>query len=110
MSWFYRSAPNLRTQVTPAVLEYWRSLGWTIHRVGQAVYAHDPENQHHLILGCWGKRDPAPAWACRLGHVSAGYQRRLERCFDEQVWANRNPDAPWWTYGQPRVYRWDRQP
>ncbi|MGD0020486.1 MAG: hypothetical protein ABSD62_14685 [Candidatus Limnocylindrales bacterium] len=111
MSWFYRwPAPTLRTRVTLAILEQWRAEGWTIHRVGQAVYCHDPESQHHLILGCWGKRDQAPAWAGRLGRPSEGYQRRYERCFDEQIWNGRNSDAPWWTLGQLRVYSWERQP
>ncbi len=98
--------PNLRTHVTPAVLAYWRTLGWTTHRVGQAVYAHDPSGRHHLLVGVWSKRDPLPAWAGRLGRVSEGYQRRLERCYDEQVWSTR-PLAPWWRWPAPTVYRWD---
>jgi hypothetical protein len=101
--------PNLRTHVTPAVLAYWRRLGWTVHTVGQAVYAHDPDGYHHLLVGVWPRRGPIPRWAPRLGSVSAGYERRLERCWREQA-GRRNPDVPWWQRPQPVVYSWDGQP
>jgi catechol-2,3-dioxygenase len=100
------------------VLAYWRELGWTVHTVGQAVYAHSPDGHHHLIVGCWGKREPRPAWADRLGHVSEGYDRRQERCRDEQAWRRLARDdrgrflglMQWWRWPQPVVYRWDGQP
>ena len=98
--------PNLRTHVTPAVLDYWRRLGYSVHVVGQAVYAHSPDDHHHLLVGVWPRRGPVPSWADRLGRVPAGYERRLDRCWHEQV-ERRNPDAPWWTWPQPVLYRWD---
>ena len=71
--------PNLRTHVTPAVLAYWRRLGWTTHVVGHAVYAHSPDGRHHVLVGVWGKHEAPPCWADRLGRISAGYERRLWR-------------------------------
>ena len=97
------------------MLAYWRELGWTVHVVGQAVYAHS--GNHHLLVGVWSKREPIPAWADRLGRVSPGYERRLERCYDEQAWRRLARDArgrfvgvmPWWSWPQPVLYRWDGQ-
>jgi hypothetical protein len=98
--------PNLRTHVTPAVLAYWRRLGWTTHVVGQAAYAHSPDGHHHLLVGVWGRRDRRPLWADRLGRISEGYERRRDRCWCEQA-DRRNPDAAWWTWPLPVVYRWE---
>lgn len=114
----HAAPPNLRTHVTPAVLAYWRTLGWTTHVVGQAVYAHSPDGHHHLLVGVWGKRDPRPVWADRLGQVSAGWERRLDRCDHEQASRRMARDErgrwlglmQWWRWPQPVVYRWDGQP
>jgi hypothetical protein len=110
--------PNLRTHVTPAVLDYWRELGWTCHVVGRAVYAHSPDGHHHLLVGCWSRREPRPAWADRLGYISLGYERRQLRCWHEQAWRREARDErgrflaalPWWRWGRPVVYRWEGQP
>jgi len=110
--------PNLRTHVTPAVLRYWRELGWRTHQVGQAVYAHDPANHHHLLVGVWPRRGRVPSWASRLGQVSEGWERRRDRCAAEQAWRREARDGagrfvglrPWWQWPQPVLYRWDGQP
>jgi hypothetical protein len=110
--------PNLRTRVTPAVLAYWRRPGWRLHAVGRPIYAHDPEGRFHLLVGCWPRRDPDPAWARRLGFVSAGWERRMERCRRDQAWRRLARDvrgrfvgiAPWWAWRQPLPYRWDLHP
>ena len=86
--------PNLRTHVTPPVLAYWRELGWTVHVVGQAVYAHS--GNHHLLV------------------LESRYPVDVD---DEQAWRRLARDArgrfvgvmPWWSWPQPVLYRWDGQ-
>lgn len=103
-------APQVRGRITPRTLAAFVGLGFHAHRVGHAVYLHD--GRLHLILGVWGRRDPPPPWAGRLGTASAGYRRRLERCEREQRarWYGREPDGrfayrrPWWRVPGPVVY------
>lgn len=103
--------PQLRGHAPSRVLESLRAAGWEVHQVGQAAYVH--QGPDHFILGVWDRREPAPAWAPRLGRVSAGYLRRADRL-------ERNPartmarDAggrfsirlPWWRWTGVRVYSW----
>ena len=82
------------------------------------MYAHDPAGDHHLLVGVWPRRGPIPLWAHRLGQVSPGYERRLDRCWHEQAWRRLARDArgrflatlPWWSWPQPVLYRWDGRP
>jgi hypothetical protein len=105
-------ADQVRGHIEPRILEHWRRSGWRVHQVGQAAYVHGPTL--HLIFGVWGRRDPAPVWAGRLGHESAGYLRRVERCAREQTGRRFLRDAggrfrallPWWRTPGPRLYRW----
>lgn len=66
---------------------------------------------------CAEGREWARANRIRLGFVSAGYERRLERCSHEQAWRRLARDAsgrflgvmPWHRWPQPVLYRWDGQ-
>jgi hypothetical protein len=93
------------TRVLPAL----RRRGFRVHRVGAAAYIHDGEL--HVIAGAWNGR--APTWAPRLGDVSDGYRRRLERCERRQVgrWMVRDRlgrffrRRSWWQVPGALVYR-----
>lgn len=106
-------APQVRGRVTPRVLEHWRSSGWAVHRIGQAAYVHG--DGHHLIVGVWGRRDPRPPWAGRLGRASDGYLRRVTRCVAEQRGRRFLRDAlgrfvalmPWWRWAPATVYSFE---
>lgn len=109
-------APQLRGRVTPRILDVLERDGWHVHRIGQAAYVHAPAGDHHLIFGVWARRAPAPSWADRLGQVSAGYRRRVERATFEQRWRRlaRDPGGrfafllPWHRSLQVRrSYRFD---
>ena len=73
----YLPCPQLRTHVAPRVIEGLAAAGCHVHRVGAAAYVHGPTG--HFLFGVWGRRELAPAWADRLGVVSAGYLRRARR-------------------------------
>ncbi len=111
-------APQLRGRVEPRLLEHWRAAGWHVHRVGAAAYVHSPDSRHHLILGVWCRRSPAPSWAGRLGSASEGYLRRFDRLAREQRARTFVRDGrgrfvarlPWWQVPPPRVYSWDPEP
>lgn len=107
-------APQLRGRVDPRLLDHWRRAGWHVHRIGAAAYVHSPDDRHHLIVGVWARRSPAPPWAGRLGRESAGYRRRLARLEREQHGRRFIRDAagrflaplPWWRTPGPRLYAW----
>ena len=73
----YPACPQLRSHVSPRVVDALAAGGYHVHRVGQAAYLH--QTTLHLILGVWDRHDPPPAWADRLGSPSAGYVRRARR-------------------------------
>lgn len=107
-------APQVRGRVEHRIVEHWEVTGWTVHRIGQAVYIHRDDDQLHLIFGAWDRREPPPAWADRLGRPSPGYQRRSLRAWSAESWRRmlRRPDGrfwirlPWWKWPEPRAYRW----
>lgn len=104
--------PQLRGHVPTRVLEAWRASGWHVHQVGQAGYVH--LGDQHYLVGVWDRRDPAPAWAPRLGRLSCGYQRRLDRLERTQRWRTMARDRagrftirlPWWRWPGVRAYSW----
>lgn len=108
-------APHLRGRITPRILAALERDGWHVHRIGAAAYVHAPGDDHHLIFGVWPRRAPAPSWAQRLGRVSDGYQRRVERAAFEQRWRRMARDAggrfafllPWYRWPTPEVYRFE---
>jgi len=73
----YCPCPELRTHVTPRVIDGLAARGYHVHRVGAAAYVHGAAG--HFLFGVWGRHELAPAWAGRLGAVSAGYLRRARR-------------------------------
>lgn len=111
-------APQLRGRVDPRLIAYWRGAGWHVHQVGQAAYVHSPAGRHHLILGVWGRREPAPVWADRLGRASEGYLRRADRLpretrsrlFLRDELGRFVARLPWWRVRPPRVYRHEPVP
>jgi hypothetical protein len=70
-------APQLRGHVTTRTLASLEGRGFRIHRIGQAAYVHGAG--HHLIFAVWDRGQVLPVFAPRLGHISAGYRRRVER-------------------------------
>lgn len=67
----------IRGRVQPEHLAILEARGYVVHRVGQAAYVHGADL--HVIFGAWGAYEPQPAWADRLGAVSASYLRRARR-------------------------------
>lgn len=55
--------PQLRGHLVPRLLGALEARGMRVHRVGQAVYAHDHERR--WILGAWPDGH-APAWSAEL--------------------------------------------
>lgn len=114
--WYVPLAPQARGHVPRRIVGYWRAEGWHVHLVGQAAYVHSPDGDHHLILGVWDRTEPPPAWAGRLGRVSAGYVRRWDRRDRETRWRRLARDAggrflglmQWWRWPGPELYSWDR--
>jgi len=110
--WHQPIAPHARGHVGRRVLDHWRATGWSVHQVGQAAYVHSPDGLH-LIVGVWDHREAPPAWAGRLGRVSAGYVRRWDRVDRETRWRREARDdrgrwvgmLPWWAWPAPPVYR-----
>lgn len=114
MTWSYVPlAPQLRGQVDPRLIAYWRGAGWHVHQIGAAAYVHSPDGRHHLIVGVWSRRATPPAWAGRLGRPSEGYLRRTERLERERRSRLFLRDEagrfiarlPWWAVRPVQVYR-----
>lgn len=104
-------APQIRGRVDPRVTRSLETWGWSVHRVGRAVYAHGAGL--HLIFGVWERGVVAPAWSGRLGLPSAGYIRRVERlerrqrgrCMLRDRFGRFLVCLPWWRVAGPIVYR-----
>lgn len=101
-------APQVRGRIPPRILPA-LARNFTVHRVGSAVYLHG--DALYVIAGAWD--GPPPPWAPRLGAVSAGYLRRLDRCERDQHsrWMLRDrlgrffTRLPWWRVPGAVVYR-----
>jgi hypothetical protein len=109
----YVPCPELRTHVPPFVIDALAAGGCRVHRIGSAAYVHGPAV--HFIVGVWGRHDPAPAWADRLGRPSAGYLRRARRLDREHRGRAFLRDGrgrflvalPWYRVAPVRVYAFE---
>ena len=108
-------APNLRGCVSSRTLAAMEARGLTVHRLGRAAYVHDGGGLHWILaVRDRGEGDPFPG---RLGRVSDGYRRRLERLAREtrhlemaRVRGRFAGRLPWWRVPPVRAYRWDPEP
>ena len=108
-------APQLRGCVSSRTLETMEAKGLRVHRVGRAAYVHDGLGLR-WVLAVRDRGEPAP-FAGRLGRVSDGYRRRLERLAREtrhlemaRVRGRFAGRLPWWRVPPVRAYRWDPEP
>jgi len=73
----YPACPQLRSHVPPRVVGALAADHYHAHRIGAAAYVHGVGG--HFIFGVWDRCERPPAWAGRLGALSAGYLRRARR-------------------------------
>ena len=101
----FQPVPQLRSHVDARVIDHLERTGWRIHRLGQAAYAHSSTDGLHLLFGVWSRREKPPAWAGRLGRVSDGYLRRVER---RSIGAGDASELlPWWRRPKIGAYNFE---
>lgn len=108
-------APNLRGCVSSRTLAAMEARGLTVHRLGRAAYVHDGAGLH-WILAVRDRGEPAP-FPGRLGRVSDGYRRRVDRLAREtrhrelaRIAGRFAGRLPWWRVPPVRAYSWDPEP